>query len=40
MRVIEATARRIGWDSIVSDTTDNPVEFHPGGYRLFEPHVP
>src|SRR3954454_10930743 len=25
MRVIEARARRIGWDSIVSDTTDNPV---------------
>ena len=43
MRVIEARARRIGWDSIVSDTTDNPVSannFIRAGYRLFEPHVP
>jgi GNAT superfamily N-acetyltransferase len=40
MRVIEARARRIGWDSIVSDTTDNPVSannFIRAGYRLFEP---
>jgi GNAT superfamily N-acetyltransferase len=43
MRVMEARARRIGWDSIVSDTTDNPVSannFIRAGYRLFEPHVP
>jgi GNAT superfamily N-acetyltransferase len=38
MRVIEARGRRIGWDSIVSDTTDNPVSannFIRAGYRLF-----
>ncbi|MCK1510927.1 GNAT family N-acetyltransferase [Bradyrhizobium sp. 18] len=43
MRVMEARARRIGWDSIVSDTTYNPVSannFIRAGYRLFEPHVP
>lgn len=43
MRVIEAKGRRIGWDSIVSDTTDNPVSannFIRAGYRLFEPQVP
>jgi GNAT superfamily N-acetyltransferase len=43
MRVIEARARRTGWDSIVSDTTDNPVSannFIRAGYRLFEPQVP
>ena len=43
MRVIEARGRRIGWESIVSDTTDNPVSannFIRAGYRLFEPHVP
>jgi GNAT superfamily N-acetyltransferase len=43
MRVIEARGRRIGWDSIVSDTTDNFVSannFIRAGYRLFEPQVP
>jgi GNAT superfamily N-acetyltransferase len=43
MRVIEARGRRIGWESIVSDTTDNPVSannFIRAGYRLFEPQVP
>ena len=43
MRVIEARGRRIGWESIVSDTTDNPVSannFIRAGYRLFEPPVP
>ncbi|MET4290869.1 hypothetical protein ABIB06_001636 [Bradyrhizobium sp. LB8.2] len=38
MQVIEARGRRIGWDSIVSDTTDNPVSannFIRAGYRLF-----
>lgn len=42
-RAIEARARRIGWDSIVSDTTDNPVSannFIQAGYRLYEPEVP
>jgi len=43
MRVIEARGRRIGWDSIVSDTTDNTVSannFIQAGYRLFEPGAP
>lgn len=42
-RAIEAKARRIGWDNIVSDTTDNPVSannFIQSGYRLYEPEVP
>ena len=43
MRAIEARGRRIGWRSIVSDTTDNPVSannFIKAGYRLYEPDVP
>lgn len=43
MRAIEMRARRVGWDSIVSDTTDNPVSannFICAGYRLYEPEVP
>jgi GNAT superfamily N-acetyltransferase len=43
MRVIEARGRRVGWDSIISDTTDNFVSannFIRAGYRLFEPQVP
>ena len=43
MRVIEARGRRIGWGSIVSDTTDNTVSannFIQAGYRLFEPEAP
>ncbi len=43
MRAIEARGRRIGWHSIVSDTTDNPVSannFIKAGYRLYEPDVP
>jgi hypothetical protein len=43
MRVVEARGRRIGWNSIVSDTTDNAVSannFILAGYRLFEPDVP
>ncbi|QOZ70765.1 phage terminase large subunit [Bradyrhizobium arachidis] len=43
MRAIEARGRRVGWDSIVSDTTDNPISannFIRAGYRLFEPEVP
>ncbi|MCP3367833.1 GNAT family N-acetyltransferase [Bradyrhizobium cajani] len=43
MRAIEARGRRSGWDSIVSDTTDNPVSannFIRAGYRLYEPELP
>lgn len=43
MRAVEARGRRIGWDSIVSDTTDNSFSannFIKAGYRLFEPEVP
>ena len=43
MRAIEARGRRVGWDSIVSDTTDNPVSannFIRAGYRLFQPSAP
>lgn len=43
MRAVEARGRRIGWDSIVSDTTDNCFSannFIKAGYRLFEPEVP
>jgi len=43
MRVIEARGRRIGWNSVVSDTTDNAISannFIRAGYRLFEPEVP
>lgn len=42
-RAVEARGRRIGWDSIVSDTTDNRFSannFIKAGYRLFEPEVP
>ena len=43
MRAMEGQARRNGWDSIVSDTTDNPVSannFIKAGYRLYEPQMP
>jgi len=43
MRAIEARGRRIGWESIVSDTTDNPASannFIRAGYLLYEPEVP
>jgi hypothetical protein len=43
MRAIEAKGRRNGWDSIVSDTTDNVVSannFIRAGYRLYEPETP
>ncbi len=43
MRAVEVRARRLGWDSIVSDTTDNPVSannFIRAGYRLYEPDAP
>jgi GNAT superfamily N-acetyltransferase len=43
MRAVEARGRRSGWDSIVSDTTNNPVSannFIQAGYRLYEPEEP
>ncbi len=43
MRAIEAEARRIGWDRIVSDTTDNLASannFIAAGYRLYVPEIP
>jgi GNAT superfamily N-acetyltransferase len=43
MRAIEALGRRMRWDGIVSDTTDNLVSannFIKAGYRLYEPEVP
>lgn len=43
MRAVEAHGRRNGWDSIVSDTTDNPASannFIKAGYRLYEPEEP
>jgi hypothetical protein len=43
MRVIATRGRRVGWDSIVSDTTDSPVSannFIKAGYQLFEPETP
>jgi GNAT superfamily N-acetyltransferase len=43
MRAVEARGRRIGWDSIVSDTTDNRFSannFIQAGYRLYEPETP
>ena len=42
MRAAEAHGRRVGWNGIVSDTTDNLVSannFIKAGYRLFEPEV-
>ncbi|QIO32678.1 GNAT family N-acetyltransferase [Bradyrhizobium sp. 1(2017)] len=43
MRAVEARGRRLGWSSIVSDTTDNPASannFIEAGYRLYEPEAP
>jgi hypothetical protein len=43
MRAVEARGHRSGWDSIVSDTTDNAVSannFIKAGYRLYEPGSP
>ena len=42
-RALEARARRTGWSTIVSDTTDNRISannFIRQGYRLFEPVSP
>ncbi|WP_343208598.1 GNAT family N-acetyltransferase [Bradyrhizobium sp. Ai1a-2] len=43
MRALETRARRNGWHSIVSDTTDNIASannFIRAGYRLYEPEAP
>ena len=43
MRTLEARARRSGWSSIISDTTDNLVSannFIRAGYRLYRPQCP
>lgn len=43
MRAIETHARRAGWRSIVSDTTDNIASannFIRAGYELYAPDVP
>jgi len=43
MRTLESRARRNGWSSIVSDTTDNLISannFIRAGYRLYRPHNP
>jgi hypothetical protein len=43
MRAVEARARRNGWSSIVSDTTDNLASannFIRAGYRLYQPPYP
>lgn len=43
MRAVEARGRRLGWNSIVSDTTNNPASannFIEAGYRLYEPEAP
>jgi hypothetical protein len=40
MRALEVRARRSGWNSIISDTTDNVASannFIAGGYRLYRP---
>lgn len=42
-RALEARARRVGWATIVSDTTDNVISannFIRQGYRLFNPASP
>lgn len=44
MRAIDGRARRNGWTSIVSDTTDNPPSannfIRAGGWRVFIPDFP
>ena len=43
LRAAECRARRIGWHSIVSDTTDNVISannFIRAGYRLYRPRFP
>jgi GNAT superfamily N-acetyltransferase len=43
MRAIESRAKRSGWSSIVSDTTDNLASannFIRAGYQLYQPQCP
>jgi hypothetical protein len=43
MRALESRARRNGWSSVVSDTTNNLVSannFIRAGYWLYQPHTP
>jgi ribosomal protein S18 acetylase RimI-like enzyme len=43
MRALESRARRNGWHSIVSDTTDNIASannFIRAGYQLYQPEAP
>ena len=43
MRALESRARRIGWSSVVSDTTSNLASannFIRAGYRLYQPTCP
>ena len=43
MRALESRARQIGWDAVVSDTTDNLASannFIRAGYRLYQPSCP
>lgn len=43
MRAIESRARRNGWTSVVSDTTENipsANNFIRAGYRLYQPEFP
>lgn len=43
MRAAERRARRNGWNSVVSDTTENIVSannFICAGYRLYQPRMP
>ncbi len=43
MRALEVRARRNGWSSVVSDTTENLVSannFIQAGYRLYQPQAP
>jgi GNAT superfamily N-acetyltransferase len=40
LTVVERRARKNGWTSIISDTTDNPPSANAmisGGYKIFEP---
>jgi GNAT superfamily N-acetyltransferase len=43
MRALESRARRVGWSSVVSDTTANLISannFIRAGYRMYQPLYP
>jgi hypothetical protein len=43
MRALESRARHNGWNSVVSDTTENlhsANNFIRAGYRLYQPQCP